>query len=327
MPRFALIFFFIIEHVINIFQDPPAQKKKLGKEEFMTENESKTKDGDPLSLVEWAIRILNEADPQEKVALTFKVQELWNSNKILSIVPFKTIPIPPEEPPRKNMEMTLPGKAVRRGKGGTLESRIAILHSLANIEQWAIDLSWDIIASFATWKVLEGEGNEGERVQLPNSFFSDYIRIAGEEAKHFSFLLNRLTSLGSFYGALPIHGSLWDSAKETRDSLLCRLAIVHMVHEARGLDVNPKTIEKFVKAKDMDSVEKLKIIHEDEVGHVATGQKWFTWICEKRGFDKYSTFWKIVRERFRGQLKPPFNEQDRLRAGLDIHFYGPLAEK
>ena len=36
----------------------------------------------------------------------------------------------------------------RQGKGGSPESRVAILHSLAHIESWAIDLSWDIIARF-----------------------------------------------------------------------------------------------------------------------------------------------------------------------------------
>jgi uncharacterized ferritin-like protein (DUF455 family) len=35
-----------------------------------------------------------------------------------------------------------PSKAPRLGKGGTPESRVAILHSLAHIESWAIDLSW-----------------------------------------------------------------------------------------------------------------------------------------------------------------------------------------
>lgn len=33
------------------------------------------------------------------------------------------------------------------------------------------------------------------------------------------------------------------------------------MHEARGLDVNPNTIARFVKAGDTESVEKLKIIH------------------------------------------------------------------
>jgi len=54
--------------------------------------------------------------------------------------------------------------------------------------------------------------------------------------------------MGSYYGALTVHAGLWDSARETFDSLLARLAIIHLVHEARGLDVNPVTIARFKNA-------------------------------------------------------------------------------
>lgn len=55
-------------------------------------------------------------------------------------------------------------------------SRIALLHSLANIEQWAIDLSWDVIVRFATVRLQNGE-------QLPREFFNDFVKVAGDEAK------------------------------------------------------------------------------------------------------------------------------------------------
>lgn len=71
--------------------------------------------------------------------------------------------------------------------------------------------------------------------------------MALDEAKHFTLLSNRLSQLGTPYGSLPIHSSLWESALNTSDSLLARLAIIHLVHEARGLDVNPATISKFDK--------------------------------------------------------------------------------
>jgi uncharacterized ferritin-like protein (DUF455 family) len=63
----------------------------------------------------------------------------------------------------------------------------------------------------------------------------------------------------------PVHASLWESAIETSHSLSARLAIIHLVAEARGLDVNPLTIEKFRKAGDTESVRVLEIIHQDEV--------------------------------------------------------------
>jgi uncharacterized ferritin-like protein (DUF455 family) len=97
---------------------------------------------------------------------------------------------------------------------------------LANIEQWAIDLAFDIIARFAHVKVYSPESDS--EVGLPRQFFTDFLKVANDEAKHFTFLLERLRALGSEFGALAVHGALWDSATTTKDSLLARLAIVHM---------------------------------------------------------------------------------------------------
>lgn len=197
------------------------------------------------TLIDWARNILNTSDAISKVQKTLHVLELWKSGEIKQVgKSVNLLEIPPRDP---QITFTRPTKVGKRGNAGTLESRIAILHALANIEQWAIDLGWDIIVRF------------GE--DLPREFSSDFIKLAADEAKHFTLLANRLQELGSYFGALNIHGSLWDSALETKDDVLARLAIVHMVHEGRGLDVNPKTIEKFKKAKDFESVEKLEIIH------------------------------------------------------------------
>ena len=48
---------------------------------------------------------------------------------------------------------------------------------MANIEQWAIDLSWDIIARFST------ATPEGTDEALPRGFYDDFVRVACEEAK------------------------------------------------------------------------------------------------------------------------------------------------
>lgn len=56
--------------------------------------------------------------------------------------------------------------------------------ALANIEQYAIDLAWDIIARFADAEV------DGER--LPVEFFLDWAKVAEDEAKHYSLLAKRL---------------------------------------------------------------------------------------------------------------------------------------
>ena len=169
------------------------------------------------------------------------------------------------------MTLVEPSKAPRLGKGGTPESRIAILHSLAHIESWAIDLSWDAVARF------------GAARRMPKAFFDDFVAVAADEARHFSRLAARLRALGSHYGALSAHDGLWNSAAETSGSLEARLVIEHCVHEARGLDVLPATISKFRNGGDAESAELLeRVILPEEVTHCAAGVRWFTFLCARR---------------------------------------------
>lgn len=98
------------------------------------------------------------------------------------------------------------------------------------------------------------------------------------------------------------------------------------MHEARGLDVNPGTIERFRKAGDTESVNVMEIIHADEVTHVTAGHRWFTWVCEQEGneVDPVAAFREEVRRGWRGEVKGPFNVEDRERAGMKREFYEDL---
>jgi hypothetical protein len=66
---------------------------------------------------------------------------------------------------------------------------------------------------------------------MPRDFFTDFVKVAQDEGRHFTLLAERLEGLGSFYGALPAHDGLWDSATATSNDLLARLAVEHCVHE------------------------------------------------------------------------------------------------
>lgn len=127
--------------------------------------------------------------------------------------------------------------------------------------------------------------------------------------------------MGSYFGALPVHHSLWQSAMETAEDLRSRISIVALVHEARGLDVNPMTIEKFRNSGDGESVQALEVIHNDEITHVTTGHRWLTWICDQEGTDPVQVFRANVRKHFRGPIRGPFNEEARLQAGMDRRYY------
>jgi uncharacterized ferritin-like protein (DUF455 family) len=76
--------------------------------------------------------------------------------------------------------------------------------------------------------------------------------------------------LGSYYGAYPTHEGLWRSAAATARSLPARLAVEHCVHEARGLDVLPGTIQKLRNGGDDQSANLLEdIIYPEEVSYLS----------------------------------------------------------
>jgi uncharacterized ferritin-like protein (DUF455 family) len=192
--------------------------------------------------------------------------------------------------------------------------RIALVHALAHIELNAIDLAWDVIARF---RAVPG---------LPREFFGDWVGVAMEEAKHFTLLDARLAELGAAYGDLPAHDGLWQAAEATAHDLAARLAVVPLVLEARGLDVTPDMIARLVNAGDGASAAILQVIHDEEIGHVAVGRRWFEHCCRDAGRDPVPAYHALVRQYFRGHIKAPFNHASRARAGLTPAYYMPLAE-
>jgi len=197
-------------------------------------------------------------------------------------------------------------------RAGAPEGRVALLHALAHIELNAVDLAWDIIARFSD-------------AALPRDFYDDWVGVAAEEAKHHALLAERLAALGAAYGDLPAHDGLWQAAQATAHDLLARLAVVPLVLEARGLDVTPQMIRRFERFGDGASAAVLRVIYADEIGHVAVGRRWFLALCAERGLAPEPTYHALVRQYFKGALKPPFNRAGRDAAGFPAAFYEPLA--
>lgn len=256
-----------------------------------------------------ALWVLATADPLLKAAASKTAASAWRSGGLMHRFPSP----PPDRPGRPDRpELLPPNKMAKRGKAGSSQGRFALLHALAHIELNAIDLAWDLLARFGQ--------------NLPASFVDDWVKVGDEEALHFELLAARLSDLGGAYGDLPAHDGLWDSAMATHHDLAGRLAVVPLVLEARGLDVTPQTIERFLRAGDEESSRILKIIYDDEIGHVATGQRWFQWCCESLDTDPKRLFHDSVKKYFKGNIKPPFNDSARLAAGMPSDFYLPLAE-
>ncbi len=255
--------------------------------------------------------MLRTADPAGKAALTAAFAEAWLNGSIGAIGD----DAPPARPARPERPLLLAPRYVKRRRISEHPAgRTALLHALAHIELNAVDLAWDVIARFHAVP------------DLPRAFFDDWVGVAAEEAKHFTMLSARLAALGAAYGDLPAHDGLWQAAEVTAHDLAARLAVVPLVLEARGLDVTPDMMLRLDKAGDRESAAILQVIHDEEIGHVAVGHRWFEHCCREAGRDPVTAYHALVRKYFRGLIKPPFNHASRARAGLTEAYYAPLAE-
>jgi uncharacterized ferritin-like protein (DUF455 family) len=266
--------------------------------------------GRPSSLQSGAVAALSEADLAAKVERTLVLNQAWLT-RTLSLRPPTRIALP-DRPGRPARPVLVPANKVEKRGSGSAKGRIALIHSLCHIELNAIDLALDIVARFAS-------------VPVPRSFFDGWMMVAAEEAKHFTLLRARLNALGADYGDLPAHDGLWEAAQETDHDLTARLALVPLVLEARGLDVTPGLARSLENAGDSETAAILKIIYEDEKGHVAVGAKWFRFLCRREGREPAASFQELVRRHFRAPLKPPFNDRARAASGLTPGFYRAIS--
>lgn len=214
----------------------------------------------------------------------------------------------PGRPPRPLL--VTPRELPRRGFH-TLDGRAALIHAVAHIEFNAMNLAWDAVYRFRG---------------LPRGYYEDWVRVADEEAYHYSLLRERLRGLGYEYGDFSAHDGLWEMAEETAHDVLVRMALVPRVLEARGLDVTPTMMERLRAVGDEETAALLGIILRDEIGHVAIGTRWFRHVCAERGLAPEPTFRQLVSEHLKGRIKGPFHYAARLQAGFSEEELASLTE-
>lgn len=243
-----------------------------------------------------ALRALAITDPPSKVAAVRALvadAPLVDSQAVLEA----DAPLPGRPPlPR----LVAPAKLAQRSPF-TPEGRAALLHAVTHIEFNAINLALD-----AVWR-FPG---------LPEPYYRDWLRVAGEEAHHFSLLAEHLATLGHAYGNFDAHDGLWEMVQKTSHDVLARMALVPRTLEARGLDATPPMQDKLRKAGDARAVAILDVILRDEVGHVAIGNRWFRWLCERDGLDPLAAYDTLALRHGAPRLRGPFNVEARSAAGF-----------
>lgn len=186
----------------------------------------------------------------------------------------------------------------------TLDGRAALIHAICHIEFNAINLALD-----AVWRF----------VGMPEAYYRDWLRVAGEEAHHFSLLHAHLQTLGRRYGDFAAHDGLWTMCEKTAGDVTARMALVPRTLEARGLDATP-LIQRKLRAVDTPDARAacdiLDIILRDEIGHVAIGNHWYGWLCQRQGLEPVAHYQQLTITYQAPRLKGPFNLAARRRAGF-----------
>lgn len=248
-----------------------------------------------------SLAILAVADAQTKVSQLFHLFDEYQQQGVSLNISSKidseglTLPGRPIKP-----ELVLP-KLVPKRRMDTPEGRAGLLHSLAHIEFNAMNLALDAIWRFS---------------DMPREYYEDWLKVAKEEAYHFSLVNAHLHTLGFAYGDFPAHNSLWEMVERTTDSVIARMALVPRTMEARGLDAVPMIRDRFKQIKELRAVEILEIILNDEIGHVLIGNRWFNFLCDKDNLSPIATYRELAGKYRAPVLKGPFNMEARRRAGF-----------
>jgi uncharacterized ferritin-like protein (DUF455 family) len=244
-----------------------------------------------------ALRVLQVADPAAKAAAARAIVDRprVTLDPAARISPQGPLPGRPARP-----RLVAPAQLARRSPF-TREGRAALLHAVAHIELNAIDLALDAVWRFAA---------------MPEAYYRDWLRVASEEALHFSLLAGHLATLGHAYGDFDAHDGLWTMCERTAGDVVARMALVPRTLEARGLDATPPMQARLARAGDARAVEILAILLRDEIGHVAIGNRWYHWLCGREGLDPVAHGALLAARHGAPRLRPPFNHEARLAAGF-----------
>lgn len=213
-----------------------------------------------------------------------------------------SLPDPGGLPGRPARPRQVDPSALPRRSAFTAAGRAAQLHAVAHIEFNAINLALDAVWRFAG---------------MPAAYYRDWWQVAVEEAHHFTLLRDHLGTLGVGYGDFDAHDGLWTMTVRTAGDVTARMALVPRTLEARGLDATPPMQARLAKAGDRRAAEILGVILRDEIGHVAIGNRWYRWLCERDGLDPVAHHERLAERHHAPRPRPPFNLEARRAAGFD----------
>ncbi len=189
------------------------------------------------------------------------------------------------------------------------EKRAIAHHIMANHELQALEVMAWVLLAFP---------------DAPTEFRLGVAEVMEDEQRHTRMHVERAAALGLQFGELPINSYIWTKAQEFQ-SVLEYLAGIPLTFEGRNLDHTLEFASYFERANDERSAALMRVIHRDEIEHVAFGIQWLRKLKPPGQSD-----WDAYRENLHWPLRPAkskgetFIREARLQAGLSEDFIDRL---
>lgn len=207
----------------------------------------------------------------------------------------------PKLPARDALVLDFKAHPAKKGFS-TREGQARMLHDLASIELQAMELGLRTLLEFPDVEI---------------QFKEELLSVTLSESEHLEMCLNEIQALGFKWGDWPINCGLWTSVS-AEDSLIDRILIVHRYLEGSGLDAGDTLLRRLAGVDAANVQKAVKIINDEEVGHVLFGSRWYEFYCQQAGLDPVDDF-AIRMNRLRGILPKRIgqvNHELRIRAGF-----------
>lgn len=184
--------------------------------------------------------------------------------------------------------------------------RGVMLHFLANHELLAAELMALVLLKFP---------------DAPKEYRAGVYEAMREEQAHALMYVRRMKECGIAFGDLPVNDHFWRivAPMQTPLDFVTRL---NLTFEQANLDFSKHYATLFRKVGDDATAAVLEKIHQDEIGHVGHGLKWF-----RKWKEQGESDWNAYKKCLSFPLTParakglaPFNAASRLLAGLDEEF-------
>ena len=190
------------------------------------------------------------------------------------------------------------------------QRRAVAHHILANHELQALEvMAWTLLAF----------------PEAPAEFRRGMVAVMADEQRHTRMHVERAARLGLRFGELPVNCYIWKKAMSFT-SVLDYVAGLPLVFEGRNLDHTLEFAEAFSAAGDQRSASIMRVIHRDEIAHVAFGMTWLRKLKppEQSEWDAFESHlqWPLRPGKARGDI---FQREARLAAGLSTDFIDRLA--